>query len=369
MSKSFYYCYSASTNEEFILSSTNGLPSGEDIFMNPEKTNTPLGSLFTRCISIFVQAQENMFRNFPSIVKQALNSFQPLESQDIFIDFILSCEFDFKLCSEFIKYIEACCKDSRLCTSYYLAWFANTLNIELPQKEMRTFYLGKTISSFQSSDDILQHLKDDLFEHEMKVIINRHPELIPEEYKEVCQMVTDDQYIKKAHLVNSNIFRAYNCYRISQFSDIIASTFQEAFTIKKIVRQCQQCGRYFVPENRNDNYYCSNLCPKNLTLTCPEMAIRENDRARYHKDEALRISKQISSSIHQRADSAKWAEKIRMKILELERTFRDDNCIFKKSVSDGTKSQEEYIGWLKKQKTYYLKELKRLKAETKGQKN
>lgn len=50
-----------------------------------------------------------------------------------------------------------------------------------------------------------------------------------------------------------------SCYKIDTISDMILCSLQEIFRLRRIIKQCEFCSRFFVPLNRTDSRYCNNL--------------------------------------------------------------------------------------------------------------
>lgn len=63
----------------------------------------------------------------------------------------------------------------------------------------------------------------------------------------------------------------------------------------KVVRQCKNCGRYFVPINRTDAIYCDNPSPAEPKLTCKEYGSQRLPYIRQREDELSKLSRNILS--------------------------------------------------------------------------
>ena len=136
-----------------------------------------------------------------------------------------------------------------------------------------------------------------------------------------------------------------NCYLLGpedRLRDIAMISFNEIASRGKTIRQCQNCGKYFIPAKRSDTLYCDNPSPEDPEMTCKEYGNRRLWYERQKDDEIASLSRKIASAkgmlakrnpdIPQYADSYEY--------------FKEQRLIWIKAVKEGTKTQEEYKEWL-----------------------
>lgn len=64
--------------------------------------------------------------------------------------------------------------------------------------------------------------------------------------------------------------KTYNINCTERFIQVALASLQEVSDSGKTVRRCENCGRYFIPENRSDTLYCDNPSPEVPEMTCKE---------------------------------------------------------------------------------------------------
>lgn len=136
-----------------------------------------------------------------------------------------------------------------------------------------------------------------------------------------------------------------NCYLLGpedRLRDIAMISFNEIASRGKIIRQCQNCGKYFIPAKRADTLYCDNPSPEAPEMTCKEYGNRRLWYERQKEDELATLSRKIASAkgmlAKRNPDIPQYAESYEY--------FKTQRLIWIKAVKDGTKTQEEYKEWL-----------------------
>lgn len=136
-----------------------------------------------------------------------------------------------------------------------------------------------------------------------------------------------------------------NCYIVGaedRLRDVAIVSFFDLASRGKTIRQCQICGKYFIPAKRADTLYCDNPSPEAPEMTCKEYGNRRLWYERQKEDELATLSRKIASAkgmlakrnpdIPQYADSYEY--------------FKEQRLIWMKAVKEGTKTQDEYREWL-----------------------
>ncbi len=109
------------------------------------------------------------------------------------------------------------------------------------------------------------------------------------------------------------------------------------------VKKCKNCNKFFVPENRSDELYCSNIYENGKT--CKEVGhfrvgqrlMKENDDLRIYRN----VYQKLLLRTRRNPNNVDYARDFEF--------FKDDNNKWKENISNGKATQEEYMKWLNKQ--------------------
>lgn len=128
-------------------------------------------------------------------------------------------------------------------------------------------------------------------------------------------------------------------YRLEKLAMI---SFKELSDRGKVIRKCQNCGKYFVPTKRSDTLYCDNPSPNAPEMTCKEYGTRRLWYEKQKEDELATLARKIASAkgmlAKRNPDIPGYAAAYSY--------FKEQRLIWKKAVKDGTKSRDEYREWL-----------------------
>lgn len=136
-----------------------------------------------------------------------------------------------------------------------------------------------------------------------------------------------------------------NCYTSGpedRLRDIAMISFNEIASRGKTIRQCQICGKYFIPAKRADTLYCDNPSPEVPEMTCKEYGNRRLWYERQKEDELATLSRKIASAkgmlAKRNPDIPQYAESYEY--------FKAQRLIWIKAIKEGTRTQEDYKTWL-----------------------
>ena len=129
-------------------------------------------------------------------------------------------------------------------------------------------------------------------------------------------------------------------------TDIIQALLIELLEIAKLnieIKKCRNCGKFFVPDNRSDEIYCSNIYENGKT--CKEIGhfkvqqklIQENDDLRIYRN----VYQKLLLRTRRNPSNTKYAREFEF--------FKDDNNKWRENISKGKCTEKEYLDWLKKQ--------------------
>ena len=134
----------------------------------------------------------------------------------------------------------------------------------------------------------------------------------------------------------------YETYIFAIVESILICSLLELARQWKIIRICQNCGRYFIPENRTDTIYCNNTSPQDCTRTCKQYGAQRLWYERQKDDELATLSRNILSA---KSMLAKRNPDIPAYTLSYD-YFRIERKKWKQDVVAGYKAREEYRTWL-----------------------
>ena len=129
-------------------------------------------------------------------------------------------------------------------------------------------------------------------------------------------------------------------------TDIMQTLLIELLEIAKLnieIKKCRNCGKFFVPDNRSDEIYCSNIFENDKT--CKEIGhfkvqqkmIQENDDLRIYRN----VYQKLLLRTRRNPSNIKYAREFE--------SFKDDNNKWRENISKGKSTEKEYLEWLKKQ--------------------
>ena len=171
-----------------------------------------------------------------------------------------------------------------------------------------------------------------------KVKINLSAFEILRDYSNYPMRQDETQRIVSKANINSSYF--------IECTDIIQTLLIELLEIAKLnieIKKCRNCGKFFVPDNRSDEIYCSNIFENGKT--CKEIGhfkvqqklIQENDDLRIYRN----VYQKLLLRTRRNPSNTKYAREFEI--------FKDDNNKWKENISKGVSTEKEYIEWLKKQ--------------------
>lgn len=126
-------------------------------------------------------------------------------------------------------------------------------------------------------------------------------------------------------------------------TDIVQSLLIELIEVSNLnieIKTCKNCGKFFVPDNRSDEIFCSNIYENGKT--CKEIGhfkvkqklIQENDNLRIYRN----VYQKLLLRTRRNPDNIKYAREFEF--------FKDENAKWKEDISNGLATEEEYIKWL-----------------------
>ena len=171
-----------------------------------------------------------------------------------------------------------------------------------------------------------------------KIRINLSAFEILRDYSDFPMRQDETQRIVSKANINSSYF--------VECTDIIQTLLIELLEIAKLnieIKKCRNCGKFFVPDNRSDEIYCSNIFENGKT--CKEIGHFKVQQKLIHENDNLRIYRNVYQKLLLRTrrnpNNIQYARDFEF--------FKDDNNKWRENISKGISTEKEYIEWLKKQ--------------------
>lgn len=109
-----------------------------------------------------------------------------------------------------------------------------------------------------------------------------------------------------------------------------------------IIKMCENCGKFFMPENRSDEIYCRRTSPQDSKRTCKEYGSRKLWYDKLKQDEAFKLARNIYTSkqmlSRRNPDIQAYSDMFEY--------FRQERKQWEDAVKKGEKTRDEYIQWL-----------------------
>ena len=118
----------------------------------------------------------------------------------------------------------------------------------------------------------------------------------------------------------------------------------ELTTIENIeIKKCKNCGKFFVPENRSDELYCSNIFENGKT--CKEVGTFKVKQKLMEENNDLKVYRNVYQKLLLRTRRNPMNDEYEKEFIE----FKKKNAELKEKVNNGELTQEQYMEWLNKQ--------------------
>ena len=138
----------------------------------------------------------------------------------------------------------------------------------------------------------------------------------------------------------------FNTYAFEAY-DIIQTFIIELYEMTEIestaIKRCKNCGKFFVPDNRVDELYCSNIYENNKT--CKEVGPFRTKQKLMQENDDLRIYRNVYQKLLLRTRRNPNNEQYENDFNE----FKQKNAELKEKIEKGKMTQKEYMEWLEKQ--------------------
>ena len=129
--------------------------------------------------------------------------------------------------------------------------------------------------------------------------------------------------------------------------NIVPTLYMELFELTLVenieIKRCKNCGKLFVPENRSDELYCSNVFENGRT--CKEVGPFRFKQKLMEENNDLKIYRNVYQKLLLRTRRNPLNEDYERAFLK----FKRENAELKDKINKGELTQEEYMKWLNEQ--------------------
>jgi len=132
-------------------------------------------------------------------------------------------------------------------------------------------------------------------------------------------------------------------YVCNDFLDICISSLHFILSNGYSIRQCENCGKYYIPYNRSDTLYCDRASPQVENKTCKEYGAFKTYQDNLKINEAMGLYRKIYM---QKQMLAKRNPDIDTYKNEFEE-FKKESKQWKEDIKKGAKNELDYLEWLK----------------------
>lgn len=134
---------------------------------------------------------------------------------------------------------------------------------------------------------------------------------------------------------------SFTCRNIIQ--SFIIELFELALSDNIEIKQCKNCGKYFVPDNRSDEIYCSNIYESGKT--CKEVGYFRTQQKLMKENDDLRIYRNVYQKLLLRTRRNPENDQYEKEF----QSFKEKNIDLKEKLNKGKISQDVYMKWLNEQ--------------------
>ena len=211
---------------------------------------------------------------------------------------------------------------------YYLECNVTILNLQynLMENNLKIDEYKKQMSVYQ-----------EVFDYRMTLPKSEVVYVIEDEKKISLSKITDYNMIDKIHNVEKNDNKLIE-YKVSTITELLNIYLDYFFTNKIPIKKCKNCGKYFIPNNKQ--VYCDNTSPQNQNKSCKTLS----DDMRNNKSPVYELYRS-----NYKTQSSKKRRNIN-NIPNIEKKFDKWNKLAKEKMrecEEGNITIEEYKKWLK----------------------
>ena len=136
-------------------------------------------------------------------------------------------------------------------------------------------------------------------------------------------------------------------YTINSLLSLLAFEFSHMKECGVAIKRCKNCGRYFIPEKRNDTIYCQWPSPQDSARTCRQIGAQIAMQNKLNEDETAKAYRKKYQSLNM-AYQRETDLALKKRHLEKRKKFMTMGKSKKKELNSGNITAEEFIEWCEK---------------------
>ena len=142
-------------------------------------------------------------------------------------------------------------------------------------------------------------------------------------------------------LFNENIspMYEYNCKSLEEFLQV---SFFMSLTLNLNIKKCENCSKYFIAYQRNDEKYCNRISPQNKNKTCKQYANFENWKNNINSNEELKIYRRIYMA--KQMQTRRNPDNLKLK--ENFENWKKEAQNIRNQYVHGKINKQEFLSWL-----------------------
>lgn len=140
---------------------------------------------------------------------------------------------------------------------------------------------------------------------------------------------------------SSYLYFTYECLNIS---DYCTASFLQLIENNYLILKCKNCNKYFIPYKRADAYYCDRQAPQDTTKTCKQYGA---DKAWWIRTKDENDWYNLYRKIYQSFQMKSKRNPNNTQLKQNFDNFRVEANKWKKAIKEGTKTEAEFMYWLK----------------------
>ena len=152
-------------------------------------------------------------------------------------------------------------------------------------------------------------------------------------------------FYAKYHENNENSFESYPQFAavVRTPIELLFSSLEACLDNKIKIQKCKNCGKYFAPQNRSDTVYCDRTAPQDSKKSCKEYGARQAWEKTLKENEAIGLCRKIYMAkqmlVKRNPDISEYVAAFK--------EYKKQSKQWKADVRAGTKTEAEFIEWLK----------------------
>lgn len=154
-------------------------------------------------------------------------------------------------------------------------------------------------------------------------------------------ILDEESLIEVATVNKDRILPIPYTFESKDISQLLIIELQEIVCMDKFeIKKCKNCGKYFVPEKRTDELYCTNIYEDGRT--CKEIGAFKVKQKMINEDEDLRTYRNVYQKLLLRTRRNPSNQQYEREFQQ----FKEDNRKMREKLDKGKITYEEYVEWL-----------------------